>query len=420
MNAILLYLLEVNIIVTVVYLAYRLLLSRDTHFQWRRAFMLAGVTVAVVFPLVDFGVTAEKVGGRVAYVGPALQVVHGAVSNVVDNVAIDVQSLLVALYVSVAAVLLLYLVVRVGSVFALVSRYDDMTVADRKLFVMPGNSGAFSFFGFIFVSEGFIDDDNVISHEAVHVDQLHSVDVLMSEFLSILCWFNPVAWLLRGEMRDNLEYIADSRVMTRDNRRQYQMSLLAMTDNQAIAKFYNNFNVSSLKKRIKMMNQKKKSSVALVRYMIAIPAVLALAFICSNWADAAPVSAPDTTEASATEEEVPQFPGGMVEFQKFMMMNLHYPAEAFEANEQGTVVVQMCINADGSVSDAKVVKSVSPSLDAAAVELISKSPRWEPLKKSKSVCVNVPVIYKLSVSEPAEKEEKDDGAVPATVAVRFK
>ena len=60
MNAILLYLLEVNIIVTVVYLAYRLLLSRDTHFQWRRAFMLAGVTVAVVFPLVDFGVTAEK------------------------------------------------------------------------------------------------------------------------------------------------------------------------------------------------------------------------------------------------------------------------------------------------------------------------------------------------------------------------
>ncbi|WP_304632955.1 M56 family metallopeptidase [uncultured Muribaculum sp.] len=254
MNAILLYLLEVNIIVTVVYLAYRLLLSRDTHFQWRRAFMLAGVTVAVVFPLVDFGVTAEKVGGRVAYVGPALQVVHGAVSNVVDNVAIDVQSLLVALYVSVAAVLLLYLVVRVVSVFALVSRYDDMTVADRKLFVMPGNSGAFSFFGFIFVSEGFIDDDNVISHEAVHVDQLHSVDVLMSEFLSILCWFNPVAWLLRGEMRDNLEYIADSRVMTRDNRRQYQMSLLAMTDNQAIAKFYNNFNVSSLKKRIKIIS----------------------------------------------------------------------------------------------------------------------------------------------------------------------
>ena len=415
MNGILLYLLEVNVIVTVVYLAYRLVLSRDTHFQWRRAFMLTGITVAVVFPLIDFGTTAESVSNRIAYVGPALQVVHGAVSNAVDNVTI-VQSLLVALYASVAAVLLLYLVVRVGSVFALVRRYDDMTVADRRLFVMPGNSGAFSFFGFIFVSEGFIDDDNVISHEAVHVDQLHSVDVLMSEFLSILCWFNPVAWLLRGEMRDNLEYIADSRVMTRDNRRQYQMSLLAMTDNQAIAKFYNNFNVSSLKKRIKMMNQKKKSSVALVRYMIAIPAVLALAFICSNWADAAP----DTTEASATEEEVPQFPGGMVEFQKFMMMNLHYPAEAFEANEQGTVVVQMCINADGSVCDAKVVKSVSPSLDAAALELISKSPRWEPLKKSKSVCVNVPVVYKLSVSEPAEKEEKDDGAVPATVAVRFK
>ena len=59
MNAILLYLLEVNIIVTVVYLAYRLLLSRDTHFQWRRAFMLAGVTVAVVFPLVDFGVVVS-------------------------------------------------------------------------------------------------------------------------------------------------------------------------------------------------------------------------------------------------------------------------------------------------------------------------------------------------------------------------
>lgn len=131
MNGILLYLLEVNVIVTVVYLAYRMVLSRDTHFQWRRAFMLTGITVAVVFPLIDFGTTAESVGNRIAYVGPALQVVHGAVNNAVDNVTIDVQSLLVALYASVAAVLLLYLVVRVGSVFALVRRYDDMTVADR-------------------------------------------------------------------------------------------------------------------------------------------------------------------------------------------------------------------------------------------------------------------------------------------------
>lgn len=83
MNGILLYLLEVNIIVTVVYLAYRVVLSRDTHFQWRRAFMLTGITVAVVFPLIDFGTTAESVGNRIAYVGPALQVVHGAVNNAV-------------------------------------------------------------------------------------------------------------------------------------------------------------------------------------------------------------------------------------------------------------------------------------------------------------------------------------------------
>ena len=49
----------------------------------------------------------------------------------------------------------------------------------------------------------------ILIHEQCHVEQKHSIDVMLSELFTILCWFNPFAWLLKREIRLNLEYLAD-------------------------------------------------------------------------------------------------------------------------------------------------------------------------------------------------------------------
>ena len=105
-------------------------------------------------------------------------------------------------------------------------------------------------------------------------------------------------------------------------------------------------------------------------------------------------------------EEMPQFPGGMAEAMKFLAKNINYPAEAQKAKIEGRVIVQFVVKEDGKVSDAKVVRSINPDLDAEALRVIGLMPEWIPGKqRGKAVAVKytMPIMFRLG--SPAPKEE---------------
>ena len=98
-------------------------------------------------------------------------------------------------------------------------------------------------------------------------------------------------------------------------------------------------------------------------------------------------------------EEQPMFPGGMEELMKFLQRNVRYPKEAQEQGKQGRVIVQFVVNKDGSITDAKIVKSVDPQLDAEALRVVNAMPNWTPGKqKGKEVRAyfTLPVTFRLS------------------------
>jgi beta-lactamase regulating signal transducer with metallopeptidase domain len=89
----------------------------------------------------------------------------------------------------------------------------------------------------------------------VHVRQKHTVDILLAELLTIVNWYNPFVWLIRYSIRQNLEFIADCEVLKKGlDKKSYQYHLLSVMG-QVEYKLANNFNFSSLKKRIVMMNK---------------------------------------------------------------------------------------------------------------------------------------------------------------------
>ena len=97
-------------------------------------------------------------------------------------------------------------------------------------------------------------------------------------------------------------------------------------------------------------------------------------------------------------EEQPLFPGGMDKMAEFLQANIKYPALCKKEGIQGRVIVQFVVNKDGSICDAKVVKSAHPQLDAEALRVISSMPRWIPGKqKGKNVRVRytLPVHFRL-------------------------
>ena len=98
-------------------------------------------------------------------------------------------------------------------------------------------------------------------------------------------------------------------------------------------------------------------------------------------------------------EEKPSFNGGDAnEFSKWVNSRLVYPEIAKENGVQGRVTLQFTVNADGSVSNVKVLRGVNSSLAKEAVRVVSSSPKWKPGKqrdRAVKVTYTFPVIFQL-------------------------
>jgi protein TonB len=86
---------------------------------------------------------------------------------------------------------------------------------------------------------------------------------------------------------------------------------------------------------------------------------------------------PDTA-VLRTVEQMPEFPGGIVVFMKWLTKNLRYPVQAQQQKIQGKVVVSFIINKDGSIASPTIVSSADPMLSAEALRVVKMMPRWKP------------------------------------------
>ena len=109
-------------------------------------------------------------------------------------------------------------------------------------------------------------------------------------------------------------------------------------------------------------------------------------------------TAHDGQTVELNPDKMPEFPGGNNGLAEWLSKNTKYPKEAKDNNEQGRVVVSFVVNKDGKATDAKVVRSISPTIDNEAMRLIEVMPRWTPGKKDGlpvAVRFTLPMTFKL-------------------------
>ena len=97
-------------------------------------------------------------------------------------------------------------------------------------------------------------------------------------------------------------------------------------------------------------------------------------------------------------EDLPQYPGGAVEFLKWLTRNLRYPTLARERKTQGKVVAVFYVEKDGSITGIKITKSLSPECDREALRVLRLMPNWQPGIYHDEPCrtkVQIPIVFKL-------------------------
>ena len=173
--------------------------------------------------------------------------------------------------------------IQLSSIFRLVLKSKSINVDQISIRSLSEPANPFSFWQWIFIYlPGLKEDEKqeILTHEQTHVRQWHSIDVIISEIVNIICWMNPFAWLLKTEIRLNLEYLADHKVMeSGTNKKAYQYHLLGLANQNRQTGLYNNFNLSHLKNRIKMMNKKRTRTTGHIKYALFAPLTAALLLV---------------------------------------------------------------------------------------------------------------------------------------------
>lgn len=281
------YLMKINIAFIVFYLFYRLLFSRDTFFTSRRVCLLTILVLSLCYPLIPFTFGEEQRAVIQETVSQYTTVFLPEITVRPDEAVtrFTVTGIVGLCYGLVASVLLIRILLQIFSIFRLMGKGERVLCHSTPVIALPAHVTPFSFFKWIFINPSLYESHDlqeILTHEKTHVDQCHSVDVMISELLCALFWINPAMWLLKREIRRNLEFLADKQVVTSGfDRKAYQYHLLRLTCTSAAAQIVNKFNVTPLKKRIMMMNKKRTSRMGLIKYALLVP-VLGLLVLSSN------------------------------------------------------------------------------------------------------------------------------------------
>lgn len=303
------YLIKVNASIILFYLSYKLLFQRDTFWMLRRTYLMVSVLFSFIYPLFSIEGWLKKQEPIMSAIS-SIQLDELVISpSGVRNLGLfTVENVLWAVFGLVALFMTFHILIQFYTIVRRRLKGTKTSLMHIPIIRIDEKITPFSFFQWIFINPKLYSESEtavILEHELTHVRQFHSVDVIVAQIQKMFCWFNPAAWLLEREIRHNLEYLADNQVLNSGfEPKKYQYHLLSLSYEPAESKLGNQFNVSPIKKRIKMMNSKKTKKSGLLKYALIIPIALVM-LLMSTMQDMIAATKNSVLEQTPQEVKIP-------------------------------------------------------------------------------------------------------------------
>ena len=364
MNSIYTYLLELNIALVILFVAYKIFFEKDKNFVIRRIYLMGVIVLPFLLPLMPQAVRMPVSGIAPISINIEGVTVLGSSEVQAGSSFFSLGNIAISIYLLILAFGLIKLIIQLGSIIRAISISRKMEIGGTTLLVNP-KFHASSFFNYIFIDPATTKDDSfdhILEHESIHKREWHSIELFV-----MINWFNPVAWMFRKSVIENLEYLADSAVLRKGtDPMQYQLSIL----NQYIgsASISNQFS-SQIKNRINMLNKDYKLGSSWKLILVFPLAFFAFFVVSCTDKDAGPLATEMEAEdnemiianPSASNEideqifyvveKMPEFGEGdfIMNFRKYIAQNLRYPKEAAENGVTGKIFIRFVVSSTGEV-----------------------------------------------------------------------
>ncbi|PXY41298.1 peptidase M56 [Flavobacterium cheongpyeongense] len=277
MEAIFIYIAKSSGLIILFYCAYYFLLGKETFFNSNRWFLLSGLVTSVVMPFFVY----TKIIWIDPVTVPNLKYSQSFIPQTIPQESFEINwnYILISIYCIGFIALLIKFAADFYSLNSVLKGKKIQQQADFKFVDISENIAPFSYFDYIVYNSSMYTTaelENIIEHEKVHSDQNHTVDVLISRFFCVLFWFNPIIWLYKKAILQNLEFIADKEAAKKiSNKKAYQYTLLKITTHENCVAITNHFYQSLIKKRIVMLNKNQSKKRNYWKYYAILPALVA-------------------------------------------------------------------------------------------------------------------------------------------------
>nr|WP_319999202.1 M56 family metallopeptidase [uncultured Draconibacterium sp.] len=287
MNPFLAYLLKSSISLALLYVVFKLSLSREKMHTANRFVLIGILLTSVILPFADIPVFSET------QVIPQFEVIHEFVTapqitaapihnesieatNEVSSFSVNPWLLF---YLTVIGLLVIRLAFSVARVLQIIRRAEKQHFRDVILAIVKDLIQPFSFLQHIILSEkDFTENkDIVLAHEYAHIQHKHTVDLMICELFTALYWFNPFMWLLRRDLKLVHEYQADEAVLNKGiDAQKYQLLVLEKAVGERRFAMANHFTQKPIVKRLKMMTKTKRQKWGMVKMFLFVPLLIVL------------------------------------------------------------------------------------------------------------------------------------------------
>ena len=464
------YSLKVALCLTAFYLLHKLLLSHEKLHVFNRCSLLGIVVLSLIVPCIKVVLNEPNVVNEGMVIVEEL-IISAEIVAETEHTGLTLLQTIFLVYICGVAIFLLREVISLIRLRSLIKKGDVVERHERAVvLVLDEDIAPFSWFNYIILSRKDYEENprEIIIHEIAHMRLRHSADIMLCNMLIILQWFNPAAWLLLRELQDVHEFEADEAVINEGvDAKQYQLLLIRKSVGERLFSMANNLNHNSLKRRIKMMKTKNSNRWQCAKALAVIPvaAVAIVAFASPKVEQAAQkvvaeseeivksvtndmmqteiqandvatvensssmasfdvqpaleqnVSIKENIATAQTDSiddnkkpaklQMPTVPGGQKAMMQYLAENVKYPASARQKKITGRVIIQFVVEKDGSITEAKVMKSVAPELDAEALRIVNGMPKWTPaMQDGKAVRVKffIPIVFSDGESHKDEKK----------------
>lgn len=266
-----------SVCLSLLYLAYKLIYRNETNFRHLRFYLMGSVVLSLLVPFNGFTIDLVKSQNP----GFALENLNVPAARDGRTAAMAVESglnwtdLAIKIYFLIACVLIGRIVLQLLVLTYQYLKSDKIVRKDCVILLNHRFRNTFSFFGWIFIArESSSDEDleQIIAHERIHASQYHSVDLIITELLTAVMWFNPLIWKMKNTVQLVHEYLADEGALnTGIDRLRYQALLINQVTEERLICLSSSFNHSLIKKRMKMITNSTINRRSRLKILTLLP-----------------------------------------------------------------------------------------------------------------------------------------------------